>query len=245
MLIIKPRIFESYPEITFGFNTKLGNNTVSPFYFNVSFSVGDDENSVVENRENYFNALGLSSGTVAFQTQIHGDNITYVNKAGSCGESDAMITDETGLGLAISTADCAAIFLYDYKNKIIAGVHSGWRGTQKRILEKTLLKLKSDFNSRPENIIAYIAPSICQKNYEVGKEVALLFDEKYLLPSGEKFLLNVAGANYDMLLEAGLIKENIQKSTLCTYELSELLHSYRRDGIHSGRTLGIIALKNK
>lgn len=243
MLIIKPRIFEDYPEIVFGFNTKLGNEREAPYFFNVSYSVNDDDNSVTQNRELYFNALGLSSGSIAFQKQVHGNNVTYVDKAGNCGDSDAMITDKKGLGLAISTADCAAIFIYDKLNKIIAGVHSGWRGTEKKILLATLNKLKAEFNSRSENIVAYIAPSIGQKNYEVGAEVACLFDNKYLIPSGEKYLLDVAGANYDMLKEFGLQEENIEKSSLCSYELKELLHSYRRDGLKSGRALGIIALK--
>ena len=244
MLIIKPRIFEKYPEITFGFNTKLGGEKEAPFYFNVSFSVNDDPVKVQENRAEFFGALGLSEDSVAYQKQVHGDKITYVRNSGNCGQSDAMITDKTDLGLAVSTADCAAIFIYDIKNKIIAGIHSGWRGTQKKILQKTLLKLSREFASGPGNLIAYIAPSICRHNYEVGAEVAGMFDGKYLLPKGDKFLLDVAGANYDMLTEFGIPGKNIQKSSLCTYELKELLHSYRRDGLHSGRSLGIIALKN-
>ncbi len=47
----------------------------------------------------------------------------------------------------------------------------------------------------------------------------------------------------DMLLASGVKKENIEISSLCTFENNVLLHSYRRDGIHSGRSMGIIALK--
>lgn len=244
MLIVKPRIFEKYPEITFGFNTKLGNEREAPYYFNMSFSVGDNPEIVKENRELFFNALELDIDSVAFQKQVHGCGITYVKDPGNCGESDAMITGVPGLGLAVSTADCAAIFIYDKKNKIISGIHSGWRGTQKKIVEKTLLKLSGEYGSRPDDLIAYIAPSICQENYEIGEEVADIFEGKYLKPDGKKFLLDVAGANYDMLLNYGLKKENVQKSKLCTYELKEIFHSYRRDGLHSGRAYGIIALKN-
>ncbi len=245
VLIIKPRIFEQYPEIIFGFNTKLGNEREEPFYFNVSYSVEDEPDKVTENRDTYFNALNLNSSEIAFQKQVHGNTVTYVDKPGNCGESDGMITDVAGLGLAVSTADCAAVFIYDTKNKVIAGVHSGWRGTQKKILRNALAKLTDDFNSKPENMIAYIAPSICQNNYEVGSEVADLFEEKFILPKDGKYLLDVAGANLDMLLNFGLPSGNIQKSSLCTFELKYLLHSYRRDGLRSGRSLGTIALKNK
>jgi YfiH family protein len=243
MLIIGTRIFDKYPEIIFGFSTKIGNEREAPFYFNVSFSVGDDKKNVEENRNEFFSTLGLASVSIAFQKQVHGDIVSVVNTAGNCGESDAMITNTLNLGLAISTADCAAIFIYDPVNKVIAAVHSGWRGTEKKILSKTLFKLISDFNSKPQNLIAYIAPSISMGNYEVGREVAKLFNEKYVKQKGEKFFLGVAEANYDMLLENGLKPENVKKSELCSFEAKELFHSYRRDGIRSGRTLGVIAMK--
>jgi YfiH family protein len=243
LAIIKSRLLKKYPEIIFGFSTKIGADREAPYYFNTSHSVGDNHEVVEQNRKILFEMLGLESDKVAMQRQVHGDTITYVEKGGPIGDSDALITDKPNLGLAISTADCTSIFLYDIKNKVIAAVHSGWRGTQKKILLKTLQKLKDDFKSSPENIIAYIGPSISQKNYEVGPEVADQFDSKYLIPKGEKFLLNVAGNNYDMLLGFGLKEENVQISHYCSFELDELLHSYRRDGLHSGRAFGIIAIK--
>lgn len=241
--IIRSRLFKKYPEIIFGFSTKIGGDREAPYYFNLSHSVGDNEAVVEENRKLLFEMLGLEMENVALQKQVHGDTITYVAKGGFCGDSDAIITDKPNVGLAISTADCTSIFLYDKKNKVIAAVHSGWRGTQQKILLKTLQRLKDDFNSLPENIIAYIGPSISQKNYEVGSEVAEQFESKYLIPKGDKFLLNVAGNNYDMLLNFGLKEGNVQISHYCSYELDELLHSYRRNGLLSGRALGIIALK--
>jgi len=243
MLIIKSQLLNKYPEIIFGFSTKLGAKRKGPYFFNMSNSVGDKEEIVEENRKLFFNSLGLNEGNVTIQRQVHKDNITFVAAGGNCGESDAMITNKKNIGLAISTADCAAIFLYDNKNKVIAGVHSGWRGTEKQILLKALQKLKSDFNSSAENLIAYIAPAISQKNYEVGKEVADMFDNKYVLHHEEKFFLDVSQVNYDILVSFGLSKNNIQKSKLCSFKLKHLLHSYRRDGLNSGRALGVIAMK--
>ncbi|MCL5027722.1 MAG: peptidoglycan editing factor PgeF [Bacteroidetes bacterium] len=244
MLILKSLVFKKNPEIIFGFSTKVGANREAPYFFNVSKSVGDDKKIVDENRLLFFNSLGMELNNIALQKQIHSDKIIYVTKGGVCGESDAMITDKINLGLAISTADCAAIFLYDKKRKIIAAVHSGWRGTKKRILHKTLLTLSNAFQSKPENILAYIAPSINQKNYEVGEEVAKHFENKYLIPSGKKYLLDVAQTNYDILINFGVKSYNIQASSLCSFEMNQLLHSYRRDGQQSGRAFGIIAMRN-
>jgi purine-nucleoside/S-methyl-5'-thioadenosine phosphorylase / adenosine deaminase len=243
MVIIKSLLLSRHEETVFGFSTKIGAGRKPPYYFNMSKSVGDGEKIVSENRELFFKELRLKTENVVLQKQVHGDNISYVINGGFYGESDALITDKKKLGLAISTADCTPIFIFDKKNKVIAAVHSGWRGTEKKILLKVLQKLKEDFNSSPKDLITYIGPSISQKNYEVGKEVAEKFDKKYLIPKGTKFLLDVAGINYDILISFGIPEENIQLSSYCSLEMKYLLHSYRRDGLHSGRALGIIAMR--
>jgi len=244
MVVLKSRIFSEFPEITFGFSTKIGLNREPPYFFNMSLTGSDNKKIVLENRTAFFNYLGLNNDDVVLQKQIHSDIITYISKGGAIGESDSLITDKFNIGLAISSADCTPAFIYDKKNKVIAGIHSGWRGTEKRILQKTINRLFNDFKSSPENLFIYLGPSISQKNYEVGPEVTAGFDKKYLKQKGEKFLLDVPAANYDMLIESGIPEKNIEKSILCTYEMKNLLQSYRRDGNLSGRSLGIIVLKD-
>lgn len=243
MEIIFSNLFRKFPEITFGFSSKYGLNRNAPFYFNLSYTVGDDEEIVKENRNYFFGRLGLPLSQIAFQKQIHSDIIKFVETPGTVGESDAMITKKMGIGLAISAADCTPIFIYDKKNSIIAAVHSGWKGTQKQILKKVVGNLNYHFKSKPENLFVYIGPSISQLNYEVGADVAALFDQKYLLMKEKKIYLDVGRANYDILLNFGIPKENIEVSELCTFKETELFHSYRRDGIKSGRMLGVIAMK--
>ena len=242
MLIIKPFIFKQYPEIVCGFSTKIGVNTSSPYYFNLSHSVGDKKEMVDFNRKLFFNKLGLNENLISYQIQVHGDFINEVNTFGNCGQSDALITTNKNLGLAISSADCPAIFIYDPVKKIIAAIHSGWRGTEKKILLKTLHNLRDEFSSNISDLVCYIGPSISQKNYEVGEEVANKFDDEFVLEKENKFYLDVSGANYKMLVDAGVKKINIQLSNLCSFELGNLLHSYRRDGQKSGRALGVIAM---
>jgi len=243
MLILEPYIFKEFSEIVLGFSTKYGRDYIPPFYFNLSLSVDDDRGKVINNRNQFFGSLGISPGNAAFQKQVHGDNITYVTAPGHSGESDSMITAKKGIALCISTADCTAVFIYDIRRKIVAAVHSGCRGTHKRITEKTVRKLKSDFNCNPGDLFVYLGPSINQVNYEVGKDVAELFDSGYLNTSDGKFFLDVSSANYDMLINEGIPPCQIQQSSLCSFEYIELFHSYRRDGKRSGRSLGIIAMK--
>jgi len=243
MYILKPYIFNNYPEILFGFNTKISSESKSPYYFNLSYSVGDEKNMVDKNRKEFFEAIGLTIETVGYQRQIHSDIVQVIGCGGDNGASDALITSKKNLGLAIAVADCTSIFIYDKKNKVIAAVHSGWQGTENAILLKTLIKLQKEFSSKPGNMIVYIGPSISQINYEVGKEVAEKFDQTFVKPKGDKYLLDVSGINYQILLDLGIPQNQIQKSELCSYEFSTLLHSYRRDGNLSGRSLGVIAIK--
>ena len=243
MLILRPYIFRQFPEIIFGFSTKFGNNYIPPYYFNLSLSVNDDRDIVLNNRKSFFSELGLSPEKAAFQEQVHGDFITIVHKPGNTGESDAMITDKEEIALSISTADCTAVFIYDHKKKVIAAVHTGWRGTHKGITKKVMMRLKSEYKCDPSDLYVYLGPSVAQVNYAVGSEVAELFNPVYLLNTGDRIFLDVSAANYDMLLSEGIPSCQIQKSSLCSYEYNELLHSYRRDGKHSGRALGVIVMR--
>lgn len=243
MYILKPYIFQSFPEIIFGFSTKVSLDAKPPYYFNLSYSIGDDKSNVEKNRNDFFEALGLSAENVGYQRQTHSDIIQVIECGGDNGESDSMITTKKNLGLAIIAADCTPVFIYDKKNKVIAAVHSGWRGTEEKILFKTLENLNSNFTSVPENLIVYLGPSISQAKYEVGTEVAEKFDSKFVSGINDKLYLDVSGINYQILLDFGIPKNQIQKSELCTYEFSSLLHSYRRDGSVSGRSIGVIAVK--
>lgn len=245
MVVLKSSLLNKFLEISFGFSTKLGLNRRPPYHFNMSLSVDDDSKLVKENRAAFFSSLGLSEDKVAFQKQVHEDGISIVDKGGLCGESDAIITSQPGVGIAVSSADCPAIFIYDTSNKIIAGVHSGWRSSEKLILKKTLTVMKNSFNSKPENLVAYHAPSISGKSYEVGKEVADRFDKKFISLVAERYYLDLPFFNYNIMIEFGLKKENIQISNVCTFVNKELLHSYRREGLKSGRALGVIAMKGK
>lgn len=243
MFIIKPHIFQRFPQIIYGFSTKFGGDGKSNFDFNLSFSVGDEKSIVESNRKLFFTSIGLNSDSIAFQKQTHSDIIKMVDSAGSCGESDSLITNKRDLGIAITIADCTPIFIFDCKNNVIAGVHSGWRGTEKKILKKTLQLLFSNYNSDCKDLFVYIGPSISTSNYEVGEELVEKFDQKYIASKNSKYFLNVSKANYDMLTEFDVPENQIQKSELCTFEFKTLLHSYRRDREKSGRSIGVIALK--
>lgn len=245
MIILKSSLFLQFSEIDFGFSTKVGLNRVAPFYFNTSMSVGDNKDIVEENRNALYSYFGLTKDSVAIQTQEHTDIISKVEKGGFVGVSDAMITDKYNIGLVVSAADCGNIFVYDKNQKVIAGIHSGWKGTYKRIVYKTIDVLKNDYNSKPQDLYVYMGPSISKENFEVKEDVENLFDLKYRIYKKNKIYIDLPAYNLDMLLSQNIPLKNIQQSNLCTFRDSNLLHSYRRDGKVSGRAFGIIVMKRK
>ncbi len=212
------------------------------FRFNMSYLVGDSKETVDRNRRQFCGEIGIGPEEVQFQKQVHGDTIKITRKIFPAGEGDALITDKRGLGLAVFSADCTAIFIYDRNNGVIAAVHSGWRGTRKEILRKTIRLMKNRYSSNPGELFCFISPSISQKNYQVGKEFADFFEPAYLNEKDGNLYLDVRGKNYDILLQEGIPETNIEYSEICSFE-NKNFHSFRRDGKFSGRGLGIIYLR--
>jgi YfiH family protein len=187
-----------------------------------------------------FNKLDLKPDTVYYGIQVHADNIEYCDgnngKDFPCGKffesCDGLITDKKNIALVIKFADCTPVLLYDPVKKVQASVHSGWRGTVKRISEKAIEKMIDEFSCKRENILAYVGPSIDQNNYEVGQDVYDAFKDfknrdELFIDYKEKYKLNMVDANLSILLDNGIKRENIEVSTISTYD-NLALNSARR-----------------
>lgn len=240
-MIIRPTIFDQFSEIIAAQSTRLGGISSELFGMNLSSHVGDEQANVDENRRLFFEAIGVPAGAKAvYQNQVHSANVNLVHGGEDIvKESDALITAEPNVLLGVTVADCTPILLYDPKTQHIAAIHAGWRGTEQMIALATVRRL-IELGSNPTDLYAFIGASASKENYEVGVEVATLFESKHSteLPS-DKYLLDVKGANHEQLLFAGIPSEQIEASPLCTIA-DKRLHSYRRDGQRSGRMLAAI-----
>lgn len=242
-VIIYSRLFNNFPGLVFGFSTKMGGVSPEPYCMNLSASTGDAPENVKKNREIFFGELGISEGNVTFQKQIHSTEVKYSPVPFHFEECDAVYTDKKNIFLAVSVADCIPVFLYDPVKKIVAGIHSGWKGTYGKIVTGTIEKLKSVFSVNTSDLIAYIGPGISQSKYEVGPEVGILFSEEICIHKNGKYFPDLKKDNFNQLINAGLKKENIEVSEYCTFTEKELLHSYRRDGVKSGRMFGVVGMR--
>jgi YfiH family protein len=151
---------------------------------NLGFTDWDSRDRVLQNRAQFFAALGAGKMRVVALRQIHSDIVHVIGPAQAPQEEqalqgDALMTREPGVLLAIQTADCIPILLADTKQKTIAAIHSGWRGTAQRIAEKTLGRMQMEFGTRPRDVIAALGPGIGGCCYEVGHEVVKEFTAKF------------------------------------------------------------------
>ncbi len=239
---------------------------------NLGFVEWDSKENVLENRRRFQSALGAEGMTLAGLSQIHSDFVhVFEGSPDAPCRGDASITNHPGVLLAVQTADCVPILLVDPKNRAVAAVHAGWRGTLQRIVAKTIGKMQMQFGTRPADLLAAIGPSIGVCCYEVGTEVASAFQSQFpnasdwfdelrtgdepnplqwlnMKPPGHQplpknVLLDLRKGNRAQLLEAGLLPRNISESDLCTACLRDLFFSYRKEGGVTGRLMAVIGIR--
>lgn len=148
---------------------------------NLGFTDWDDRDKVLENRAKFAASIRATGMPMVALRQIHSDIAHCVPAAKTEGtlQGDALFTREPGLLLTIQTADCIPILFADTGTHAVAAVHSGWRGTLKRIAEKTLGRMRMEFGTRPQDVFAAIGPGIGGCCYEVGHEVAKEFAAQF------------------------------------------------------------------
>lgn len=161
------------------------------------------------------------------------------------GEGDALISNQSGITLSVRTADCLPILMADTRNRAVAAVHAGWRGTLLEIVPKTIQAMEREFQTRPEDLVIAIGPGIGPCCFEVGPEVAIrfskLFPERQDLDKRTK--IDLAETNRRLLGRNDGMIGQIATSGLCSYCQPDLFHSFRRDGEVAGRMVSTIQLR--
>lgn len=239
-----------------GFSTKLGGVSTGPCAtMNISITRGDDPKAVAENKRRIGAAIGVRPEDMTFTHQTHTTNVAVVkeeDRGGRFMETDGMVTNIPGICLVTFYADCVPLFFVDPVHKAIGLSHSGWRGTVGRIGKVTVKKMTEHFGTDPKDVIAAIGPSICQDCYEVSEDVILKFRENFpekywsdifYNKENGKYQLNLWKANEYVFLEAGILKEHIATTNVCTHCNPDILFSHRTTGEKRGNLSAFLALK--
>jgi polyphenol oxidase len=206
-------------------------------------------------------AAAVDATRLVMARQVHGRDVVVIREGEALPvgmpEADAFVSSNTQAAIAVRAADCVPLLMADRARGVVAAVHAGWRGTAARAAVAAVDALGREFGTRPADLVAAIGPSIGSCCYEVGTELVDAFaaagHERHLIdrwflapapPRGSRELsrlrLDVAGANRDQLVLAGVPEEQIQVSGLCTAMHLDILTSYRVEKEKAGRIAGAI-----
>jgi YfiH family protein len=180
-------------------------------------------------------------------TQVHGKRAVRVAAEGAwreCDSCDALWTSARNTALGIKVADCLPVTIADTTNRVVANIHSGWRGAVQQIAAETLVAL-TPFDGATAQV--WLGPSIRVCCFEVGEEVVDAFRGSY--ENADDFVnrakakphIDLPALTADLLVRRGIARANIHDSGLCTRCEGSIFHSYRRDAKRGGRNLAIAA----
>lgn len=191
--------------------------------------------------------------------QVHGTKVAVVDRPDMTRDDlegyDALVTNLQGVAIGVRTADCVPILLHDPVRRAVAAVHSGWKGTVQRIVQKAIYTMKDKFGTEGKDLKAVIGPAIGPDSFQVGEEVVKYFKEQgfpldkiWFFNEGEGDSLMYHGhhidlikANIWLLEQVGVAPENIQACGIDTYT-DESYFSARREGVECGRIINAIKL---
>lgn len=221
---------------------------------------------VINNYKNLCDNISLDYRDLVKGIQRHTNNVTSVygkvNKdkpdfnMKEYENVDGLITNKKNIVLSTTSADCISLLFFDPAKKVIANVHSGWKGTLQRICIRTVKKMLNDFSCNPEDIIICICPSIRKCHFEVEETVKDMFLKEFQELGEEnlraiieekipnrKWNIDTVLINKIILKNIGIKEENIIDSKICTVCNSEILHSYRAEKENYGLNTALIGLK--
>ncbi len=219
-----------------GFSTRRGGVSTGIFNsLNLGMNRGDDSNLVKENWRRFLEACNIHEEEFVCGKQVHGNYVHIATRdvarpaygPGWMADADGYVTNERGLPLAVFTADCVPVLLEDIEGGVVAAVHCGWRSTVADIEKETIDKMVS-LGASTTNIHIAIGPAICEKCFQVGREVIdavinLLegvdgADELYISDSENagKYYLNLRGVVKKRFMMLGVPGKNIEISSECT-----------------------------
>lgn len=102
-------------------------------------------------------ALEINTEKIYRPKQTHTNNVRKVSEEGNHDklfvDVDGLVTDKRGKILSLTFADCICLYFYDPVKNVIGCIHSGWRGTYRKIAKTAVETLKREYNVEPKDLI--------------------------------------------------------------------------------------------
>ena len=204
--------------------------------------------------------LNINYNDIVKTNQTHSNNVRRVDAKVETDkpdfaiykETDGLMTDKSNLVLSTTNADCILLIFFDPVKKVIANVHSGWKGTLQHISITAVNEMQEKYGCNPSDIICCMCPSIRKCHFEVDEDVYNLFASGFsdlkelddIIEKREnKWHIDTILINKIILKRAGLLEENIIDSGICSVCNKDLIHSFRAEGPGYELNTAIISLK--
>jgi YfiH family protein len=198
-----------------------------------------------------YKKIGLQGRCVVCPSQVHGRRVFVAqDRHRGCGAlarsdvvraTDAVITATPRLPIGILTADCLPVFMYDPGRRVIALAHAGWRGVHRRIISRTLEKMRRVFGVAPQHLLVALGPAIRPCCYEVGRDFLRFFPAS-VKQEGRKFYFDIAAEAFRELVLAGVAPQRIHDTRICTSCMEHEFFSFRRQGEAAGRSMSVMEI---
>ena len=248
-----------YPELKHAY--VIGLDKTFKIYSNPSVEEKEKNEIAIKSYKKICEELNINYNNIVNTKQNHTDNIKIINEKINKNEpdfnmyedTDGLITNKTDIILSTINADCILFIFYDPKKGVIANIHSGWRGTTKRISVKTVKMMQEKYNCNPKDIICCISPCIRKDHFEVDEDVFNIFKNEFVELSKivwyqynrekNKYNIDTVLVNKEILMKEGIEEKNIIDSEICSVCNKDKIHSYRAYGEKAGRSTLIISIK--
>ena len=149
----------------------------------------DRYQTAIDNYKTICIDINANYTNIAQPLQQHTRNVLTINKkiytdkpdfgSSEYSNTDGLITNTKNIMLSTTNADCILLLFFDPVKKVIANIHSGWKGTLQRISAVAVNKMIDEFDCNPKDIICCICPSIRKCHFEVDEDVKNLFESEF------------------------------------------------------------------
>lgn len=252
-----------FSELLHGISTRHGGVSTGPYRsLNLSFDVGDLQESVLQNYHRLSRMLHFDLSSLVTCQQVHHNAIalideSYLNRGCYHPEkvvpaTDGLATNVPGITLLTRYADCVPLLFFNPEKQAAAIAHAGWKGTLARIGPSMVDLLSAQFKCRPDRTLVMIGPSIGPCCYYVSSSMADLAtrelppaEQRFVTATGGQLAFDLWDANRKQLIAAGIKENNIFSAERCTSCNTDLFFSYRKEAKATGRFGAFIGLKRR
>ncbi len=173
--------------------------------------------------------------------QVHRDLVIWTGAASGWvlhEGADGHATDQSGVLLLVTVADCVPVYLVAPRQRAVALLHAGWRGTAAGILRQGVALLGARTGAGPGELVMHAGVAISGPCYEVGADV--MTDVGKPAEGPGPWHLDLRDVLADQAAELGI--GEVTRSGHCTSRENRHFFSHRGSGGRDGRMVAYLGV---